>query len=265
MGEHSVGKRAPRLTPEQRERATFEKRLAYAYDKMSQPEKKSFDQTFARLSKLEKDVASKELHLQHPSLMDRLNALTKGDTAMRNQKQQSIATLRGQIQQTEKNLDKLAFQKLPKVTVQPPLDQPNPLGQGQLPIRPRIANQPKRGAPTVDVSNQTGQGPLPIRPGIRNQPKRTAITGDQSTLVDSNRGNTRKREDVRSAIGKDKGKRPVLDGNKVDQLNEQAKIRSPKNKPEVLHVSDTTGIKSPSQSNSTPTLRRKNSGSISTS
>jgi len=265
MGEHSVGKRAPRLTPEQRERATFEKRLADAYDKMSQPEKKSFDQTFARLSKLEKDVASKELHLQHPSLMDRLNALTKGDTAMRNQKQQSIATLRGQIQQTEKNLDKLAFQKLPKVTVQPPLDQPNPLGQGQLPIRPRIANQPKRGAPTVDVSNQTGQGPLPIRPGIRNQPKRTAITGDQSTLVDSNRGNTRKREDVRSAIGKDKGKRPVLDGNKVDQLNEQAKIRSPKNKPEVLHVSDTTGIKSPSQSNSTPTLRRKNSGSISTS
>ena len=294
MTEHHVGKKAPRLAFEQRERAAFEKRLADAYDKMSPSEKKSFDKTFAQLSKKEKEVASKQLHLQHPSLMDRLNALTKGDTAMRNQKQQSIVTLGGEITQIEKELNKLAFQKLPqisRVTVQPPLDQSNPLGQGQLPTRPRIANQPKRGGPTVDPSTPIGQGKLPIRPRVADQPKRTALTVDPSKPIGEGQlpirpriANQPKRgaqtgtqtvplqrkESVRNMMDKDKGKRVVTDGNKVDATLEQPKVRAPKtdvskNKTEVLHVSDTTGIKSPSLNDTSSAPRRNRSNSRSTS
>jgi hypothetical protein len=256
MTEHSVGKKAPRLSPEQRERAGFEKRLADGYDKMSPSEKNGFDKTFAQLSKLEKDVASKELHLQHPSLMDRLNALTKGDTAVRTQKQQSIATLRGQIQQTEKDLDKMASQKLPKppkVTVQPSLDPPKLAGDGQLPNRPGIRNQPKRTALTKDPSQPIGEGRLPIRPRIADQPKRGASTVTQTAPL-------QRRESVRNAMGKDKGKQP-MPSNKVEETLAQPKVRVPKtdaskNKTEVLHVSDTTGIKKQGRNDTGSGLRR---------
>jgi hypothetical protein len=92
--------------------AALEKKLATAYDRMSKAERRTFDVQFEQLHKMEEQLADKQKHLQHPSLVDRLNALGKDKDALKTQKWQNAQTLAEDIDKMKASLENMADKKL---------------------------------------------------------------------------------------------------------------------------------------------------------